>query len=310
MTATPLVNTDRLQCFIEAAQLRSFSRAAERLHISQPAVSRHIRELEEALGTPLFHRAGRAVALTEAGHSFLVMARRVTDAAAALEMESQELAEDVAGLLKLGGSTVWEYILPVPMGQFRSEFPRAQLQLTVANTGQIIDLMLERQIHLGFVGEAPKEKDLTVTPVAVDELIIVAPAGHALARGVPVQPKELGSHPFLQREADSATARFARRYLAEMGVNPRTALELGSHEALKAGVRAGLGLGMLSRFSVTHELASGALAEVRLDAPPCQRPLYVLQDPARPASRPEKEFLTRLSKYLRSGMRVSPRSPG
>ncbi len=296
----PLINTDRLQCFIEAAEARSFSRAAERMQITQPAVSRHIRELEETVGTSLFHRTGRNVTLTEAGHGFLALAKKVVAAVETMESEAGALSEGLSGVLRLGGSTVWEYILPTPIGLFRRQFPRMHIGLTVGNTGNVIELIIAKRIHLGFVGEAPKEKDLSVTPIAVDELIIVAPPGHPLGGRRRVDPKELDGAPFIQREADSATARVASRYLAELGAAPDVALELGSHEALKAGVRAGFGVGMISRYSVANELASGALEEVLIEAPPCRRPLYVLQDPSRPVSPAEREFLQRLGGFLRA----------
>ena len=287
----PLANIERLNCFVEVADTLSFSRAAQNLHLSQPAVSRYIKELERATGTRLFDRVGRKVALTETGALLLERARKVKQSVEELEADAEGLSGRMAGQLQLGGSTVWEYLLPRVIGSFTSAHPGIRIMLAVANTGEIIDWLDQSRIHLGFVGDAPGGRSLDATPIAEDRLVIVAPAQHPLAKRRKVRPADLSGFAYVQREANSATARIAARYLAELGVVPQTTLELGSHEAVKSGVRAGLGLGIISRYAIAEEVALGSLVEIRLDAPPCLRPLYVLRNPARAYSAPQKAFI-------------------
>lgn len=304
-----LRNPERLRCFIEVAERLSFSRAAEHLHLSQPAVSRYIKELERATGRRLFDRIGRKVALTEAGSSLLERAKSVQTALDEFEAEAAGLAHTVRGPLTLGGSTVWEYLLPAAIGTFRAKYPNVTISLTVGNTAQIVDLMTDAQLHLGFVGEAPQGRLLEVTQVTEDQLVVIAPPEHELAGKRRVAPKALNGQPFVQREAASATARLAARYLASLSITPGSILELGSHEAVKAGVRAGLGLGMLSRYAIVEELALGTLTQIKLQAPPCNRPLYVLRNPHRSRSHAQSAFVAHVISTFKGGGVITANVP-
>ncbi|MBI4202257.1 MAG: LysR family transcriptional regulator [Chloroflexi bacterium] len=292
-------NLERLSCFIEVARCQSFSRAAENLYISQPAVSRHIKELEQAVGTTLFDRAGRRVALTEVGNGMLVLAERVQEAVTEIETWVAEGSGKLSGALKIGCSAVWEYLLPEFMGSFKGLHPGVTPSLMVANTGQVIRQMQSLDIHLGFVAEAPREQDLDVMPVGEYELVVIASPEHPLAQGTVIAPAELAHYPFLMRESDSATAMFAGMYLAELGVTIHAAMELGSHQALKAGVRAGYGLGIISELAVRDELALGVLKRVSVDSPPWKRSLYILRNPARGYSPLQKAFINHVGESLR-----------
>ena len=299
-----LWNLSRLRFFLEAAESLSFSKAAARLRVSQPAVSRQIKELEGAVGVRLFERVGRGMALTEAGYTLLTHARRVREALEELEADMSAMHGTMAGTLLLGASTVWEYLLPNPMGSFKAAHPRVSLSLAMGNSAQVMDMLGQNKIHLAFVGEPPHGGDFDPVFEMEDEIAVVAAPDHRLAQSGPIAPGRLIGEPFVLREPESATAHAATRYLEGLGVSPVVALELGGHEAVKAAVRAGFGLGMVSTHAVRHELASGALARVQLQAPPCKRPLFVLRRRSRPYSPVQKAFVSHLAGGLGAGARA------
>ena len=292
-------NLHRLSVFVAVAESASFSKAARRLRVSQPAVSRQIKDLESAVGAPLFDRTGRRVALTEAGSKLLWHAKLVRESVEAMEMDMESIDGGLSGLLQLGASTVWEYQLPGIMGAFSQDHSRLTLSLAIGNSRHIVERLLERDIHLGFVGDEPHIPKIEATSMGKDELVIVAPAAHPLARKSLVAPSALRGVPFVHREADSATAQISRRYLDGMGIKTQTVMEMGSHEAVKLAVQTGVGLGMLSKFAVQQELRSGALRQVRLRAPPCTRPLYWLRNTTRPFSVVQQAFVRYVTHALR-----------
>lgn len=286
-----LANLHRLRAFIEAAECLSYSGAARRLGISQPAVSGHIRRLERLTGAPLFIRDGHKVALTEAGHALLRQAKRVESSVQEMQELMAGLQGTIAGHLVLGASTIWEYLLPELMAGFREVHPQVSMELIVGNSSRIVELMLERRMHLGFTGDDGGRADLEAIPVMESEIVLVAAPDHPLAGRAEVAPESLAGLPFVFREADSATAKIASQYLESLGVVPGPVVEFGSHEALKGAVRAGFGLGMLSRAAVQQELATGSLRLVHVQGPPCLRQLYVLRSRSRPQRAARDAFL-------------------
>ena len=286
-----LHNLNHLVAFVHVAQARSFSGAAPRLSLTQPALSRQVKELERAVGARLFDRTRYGVAPTEAGYALLRLAEKVLESVQELETAVLGMAGDLGGLLRIGGSTVWEYLLPGLLGGVQTAHPRVTVDLVIGNSRQVMGLLLEDEVHLAFIGEDPVDKRLEAIFVVEDELVIIAPPGHELASGGPVPPQRLADVPFVHREADSATAKIASTYLEGCGARPHAVMELGSHEAIKAAVRAGLGLGMISRYAVQQELASGTLTQVVLNVAPCIRPLYAVRNRTRPLSPVQRAFI-------------------
>jgi DNA-binding transcriptional LysR family regulator len=284
----------QLRTFLAVADNRSFSVAAERLFVTQPAVSKHIKELEERLGAPLFDRGGR-LSLTVAGYALLERAQQARGLMEALELVLEEAGDARGGHLELGASSVWEYILPPLMGQFQSQYPEVSMGLKVSNSEQIAALVSGREVHLGFVGARTDDKSLEAIAVAEDELLVIAPPGHPLAGGCAVSPGSLHRQVFIQRDRDSATAQLSKQYFRELGVDPHVVMELGSDEAVKATVQQGYGLAMVSAFSVSQEVLSGTLGVVVLNAPPCVRRLYAIKDATRKPSKIQELFLLHVS---------------
>jgi DNA-binding transcriptional LysR family regulator len=279
----------QLRTFLAVADHRSFSVAADRLLVTQPAVSKHIKDLEERLGASLFDRGGR-LGLTAAGYVLWERAQQVQGLMDALESVLEEAGDGRVGHLELGASNVWEYVLPPLMGEFQSHHPHVTMGLKVSNSEQITGLVAEREVHLGFVGARADDKTFEAMAVAEDELVVIAPPGHPLAATGPVSPDRLHRQVFIQRDRDSATAQLSKQYLQDLNVEPNVVMELGSDEAVKAVVQRGYGFALISAFSVRQEVLSGTLAVVALDAPPCRRQLYIIRDAKRKLSKLEESF--------------------
>lgn len=282
-----LVNIQRLRVFVEVAKTLSFSRAAERLLLGQPAVSRYVKELEEAIGTRLFDRVGHRVVLTEAGYALLHHSKRVVESVDEMDSAMQSLGDEIGGHLRVGISTVWEYLLPGLVEQFRTVHPKVFLTISVAAPSEVVNLVSENQVHLGFIGDSPEAKGFDVLAVARDELVIIAAPGNELGQKV-IRPGEVKTVlPFVHTLAGGSTS----RYLSDLGLETVTVAELWSFESVKRGVRSGLGLGMISKHAVREELARGELVQLRFDAPPCERTLYAVRNPARRVSKTQEAFL-------------------
>lgn len=293
-----LASLRRLTAFIEVGECLSYSKAATRLGISQPAVSNHIRKLEALSGTELFRRNGHSIMLTEAGHALLRQAKRVEASVREMQELIVTLQREVAGHLIIGASAIWEYVLPEVMARFQRVYPRVSMELVVGNSGRIIELMIQRRMHLGFTGDEGGQSDLDAVPIMENEMVVVAPPGHPLVGRPLVAPSELAGQPLVLREANSATARIAAHYLDTLGVTPGSVVEFGSHEALKAAVRAGFGLGMVFKAAVQQELAAGSLGLVHLQAPPCIRQLYMLRSRFGAEASVRKAFFDYVATYL------------
>ncbi len=251
------LNLHKLRVFAEVAEQEHYSRAAEALGISQPALTVHVRDLERQLGVALFERAGRGVRLTDSGRLVQGYARRLLELAVELDEAVDDLRGLRAGQLRLGASTtVGEYLLPAALGAFCGRYPGIGVTAVIANTGRIVDRLRHGDLHLGLLGEPLNDPDLECEPYRDDHLWLVVPPGHRWA-GQEVAPDEFGDEPLLLREAGSATRKVTEAALAAAGVVWRRGLELGGTEAVKGAVAAGLGVAFVSACAVERDLASG-----------------------------------------------------
>jgi DNA-binding transcriptional LysR family regulator len=282
----------QLQLFYAVARHGSVTRAAEEVHISQPAVSFQLAELERALGVPLLERAGRGIRLTEAGLVVYEHAARMVALAEDLERNIADLKGLRAGTLVVGASTtLGEYLLPRPLGHFKERYPQIALDLRIANTGRITELLRRGELDLGFVGEVREAAGLTVEPFVEDTLVVIAAPHHTLACQPGRTLDDLRRYGFIAREAGSATREVAERYLRGHGIEPAVLMELGSNEAVKQVVAAGLGIAVLSRFAIEFEVRAGAVCEVAIDGWDCRRPLSIIYRQDRRLTAAERAFL-------------------
>jgi DNA-binding transcriptional LysR family regulator len=258
----------RLQVFHAVAKHLSFTRAAETLFMTQPAVTFQIKQLEEHLGTRLFDRAQGRIALTPAGQVALDYAERILALSAELDTRLKELGGQAAGPLAIGASmTVGEYVLPQLIGQFKAQFPAVMPTLFVGNSEAVQERVAERTLDLGFIEGDSHLPTLQSDVCCEDELQVVCAPAHPLAKETVARPMALAQHAFVSREAGSGTREVIDRYLVKAGVPPEAmnrVVELGSPEALKGLVATGMGFTIMSRVIVAKELQLGMLVQVPL----------------------------------------------
>jgi DNA-binding transcriptional LysR family regulator len=265
----------RLQVFYTVARLLSFTKAADALHMTQPAVTFQVRQLEEYFNTRLFDRTHNRVSLTEAGRNVYEYAERIFELYSEMENSVRELTGDVSGALTLGASTtIAEYMLPSLLGDFKRKYPEINIRLKVSNTEGIVSMVENNIIDLGVVEAPVANRNLLVEVCRLDQLVLVVPPGHPLSGQSTANLEQILPHPFICREEGSGTREVIVDYMSGQGVDKNAlgvCLELGSAEAIKGAVEAGMGLSILSLATVEKELALKRLVAIPL-APPLERP--------------------------------------
>jgi len=291
--AKPGLTLHRLELFLAVLDTGGVARAAATRHISQPAVSEHLRGLEAHFGVALLERRGRGVRPTAAARALEPFARQAVELLRHAERAAEELRGVQAGALTIGASTTpGTYLLPAALGVFHAAYPAVSLTLKIGDTREIERLVAVGELELGVIGEAPLVHGLVATPWVGDEMVLIVPRGHPLARRRSVPPEALAAEPYIAREEGSSTRAVAERYLAERGVGVKAAMELGSTEAIREAVAAGLGVAVVSRHAVrAHD---PRVVAVRLAGPPWTRDLLIIwreRAPLSPAAARFREFL-------------------
>jgi DNA-binding transcriptional LysR family regulator len=272
------LNLHHLRIFAAVAERGGFSRAAASLHLSQPAVSKTVQELERQVGLALFDRSGRSPLLTDAGETLLARARELFGVERVAEEELGALRGLERGVLRVGASTtVATYFLPPLLARLHAEHPAVTLRVLSANTRNVMRRLLEGRLDIALVEGPVSHQRITVTTWRDDELVVIAPAAHRLVRKKRVTASDLAAEPFILREPGSGTRVVAEAALAEHGVHPRATMQLGSTEAIKQAVAAGLGLAVVSRAAAADQLALGYIAVVQLRGVTFRRELTELR---------------------------------
>ncbi len=270
----------RLHVFRQVAEMRSLTRASKALHLSQPAVTKHIKLLEEELRVPLFVRSSTGVALTDAGTILLQYVQATEKSRAAMMEKLRGPAGVLAGRLRLGASmTIASYYLPEILVGFRARHASVTCDVVEGNTDIIVGLLLDQRIELGLVEGPCRRREIQVRPFYEDEIIWIAAPSDALAKMKNVTPKALLERPVISRELGSGTRRVVELALRQEGIplsRLRIEQELPSTEAIKRMVAAGAGIGYVSRLSVGQELASGQLVQIPCVRLRIKRPFSVL----------------------------------
>jgi DNA-binding transcriptional LysR family regulator len=270
------MNRNHLALFHAVAQAGGISRGAERLHVSQPAVSKQIKELEDALGIRLLERLPRGSRLTDGGKLLAQYVQRM----AVVEEETARAIEEFRGLkrgrLAVGASmTIGAYLLPQIFGEFHRQYPNIELELEIANTETIQHQLMEGSIEIGLTEGLMKEEHLDSEVFHEDELVAIAPRGHPLLKQKRVTARELCREPFILREAGSGTRAVVERALGKRGMTVKPVLSLASPEAIKRAVIAGVGVAIVSRLAISCELQIGSLAIIPIKDLVIRRPLHL-----------------------------------
>ncbi|MFN7085791.1 MAG: LysR family transcriptional regulator [Burkholderiales bacterium] len=258
----------RLQVFYTVAKQLSFTKAAEQLFMTQPAVTFQVKQLEEHFNSRLFERSHGKIALTPTGRLVMEYAEKILDLAEEMETRVGELTGAMSGPLLLGASTtIAEFMLPQVLGEFKARHPQVQTHMTVANSETIENRVADYSLDVGLI-ESPSHLPSLYTEVCCDdELVVICAPGHRLAAESSITPQQLVNEPYVSRESGSGTREFADNYLRQCQVSPddlNIVMELGSPEAIKGVVATGIGVSIVSRTTVVKELKLQLLVAVPL----------------------------------------------
>lgn len=290
------MNFHQLHIFKVVADKKSFSKAAQVLFISQPAISMQIKSLEEHFGTRLFERNTHQVNLTEAGRILYKYVEKILNLIDEAEQEISILTGCVRGTLSIGASfTLGEYVIPQIIGRFKTQYPLVKVFLQVTNTEQIAKRVSKGILDLGLVESHIDNQDLVVKPFLQDELIVILPIDHPLAGRKSISLGELVALPLVLREKGSGTRKVAEERLKEAGVELsalNVVMELGSTEAVKKAVEAGFGASIISTWAVQKELKLHTLKPVKIKDISLLRNFYIIFRENRAHVPVVKEFIS------------------
>lgn len=257
----------QLRLLLAVSREGGVSRAAQRLHLTQPTLSAQLRQLAEQVGLPLFERVGRKLHLTAAGRVVLDTAARVEQELENLDETLAELRGDVVGRLRLAVVSTAETFIPRLLGDFRRERPAVEVSLVVLNRDAVIRRLADNLDDLYIMSRPPQAPPVVATPFLSNPLVVVAAAEHPLAGRETLQIEALAAEEFVLREPGSGTRQAAEHFFAAHGLALRPRLELGSNEAVKQAVAGGLGLSLLSAHALAHAVDEG-IAVLRVEGTP------------------------------------------
>ncbi len=287
------MDTRQLNAFCAVVERRSFSQAAERLGVTQPAVSLQIRSLEERVGRKLLDRSGRRVEPTEAGMRLYRGARRLLQAEQQLLDELAEGDVDLGGRLTLGSSTgPGGRLVPRLLCEFAAIHPAVEVALSISATQTVIDRVADRELELGIVGASRRSRSLVFEPLVRDEIVLAVPAGHRFA-GRPVSVDDVAGETLIDMQEGAGVRQVVEEELRRAGarLRPAVRLELGLQESVKSAVVAGYGIGFISRTALEDELAAGTLGEATVEGIAPARQIYLVRAAGRAATRAGEAFV-------------------
>jgi len=276
------VTIRQLQMFVEAADTASFTRAAERLHVSPAAVSFQIKQIEDGTGFALFERIGKKVAPTDAGRALLAHARIVLQTLLDADQALMALSGVLSGRAKIGAVSTAKYIVPHIMARFQQQFPGVMIDLRFGNRRQIATALAAGEIELAVMGRPPEESDLTADAFATHPTLLVAAPNHPLAAAPALVPADLAGIPLIAREEGSGTRLLMEKLCADAAIPARIAMTADSNETIKQAVMAGMGIAVLSQHTVGLELALGLLQTLPMQGFPVLRAWFVAHRRAMP----------------------------
>ncbi len=270
------VTLRQLRVFAAAARHLNFGKAAAELHLSPPAVSMQIRELEQHVGLPLFERNGKAVALTVTGEYFLVYARRVISTLKDADDAMARFRGLQSGRLTIGMVSSAKYFVPRLLKLFREEHPHIEVRLVVTNREQLVRQLQGSDLDLAIMGRPPRDIATRAEPFAAHPLGIICAPDHPLAGGDSRPASALGNFGFIIRESGSGTRNAMQEYLREYRIDVRVEMELASNETIKQAVMSGMGISFLSLHSIGMELRNGLIAVPEIEGLPLVRSWQVV----------------------------------
>lgn len=300
------VTLRQLRVFEAVARNLSFSRAADELFLTQPAVSMQVRQLEDLVGLPLFEQVGKKIHLTEAGKALTTYARDVARVLREAEAAFAAMKGMKDGELNIGVVSTAKYFAPNLLARFRVQHPGVRLRLSVDNRETILRLLRDNDIDLAIMGRPPEDPPTVAQVFADHPLVVVAAPDHPLAGRKRVRVEDLVDETFLIREAGSGTRRAMEKFFEDNAIRPQNPLEMSSNETIKQAVMAGMGLGFLSAHTIELELSVGRLVILPVEGTPVLRKWLVVHLQAKrllPLAEAFREFiLTEGARYMKEEM--------
>lgn len=301
-----MMNLNRLLTFHKAAEELNFSTAAQKLSITQPAVSAQIHNLEEDLGVKLFNRIGRIIALSEAGEVLSSFSRRIFRLLDEAESVMDELRLVRRGTLKIGTTTTYAgHIMPPLLSRFQTEFPMVKVILHEGSSMDIAKRVAKLEIEVAVVAYSGNLKNVQFNLLRQEELVLVLPAGHPLASRKSVSIKALAKEKFILREKGSSTRLIMRNLFRQHRINPPVVFETSNVDFIKEQVANGMGVSFLTRSAVAEELASGRMATVKLKEDKLKLEIYSAIRIGHELSQPARAFLDIVTKSMPSLKEIS-----
>ncbi len=303
----------QLRVFAEVARLGSVQRAAEALHLTPPAVSMQIKEIESQVGLPLFDRANRRLVLSTAGEYFLVYAKRLLATLKEADDAMARFKRVESGLLSVGMVSSAKYFLPQLLALFHAEHPAIELRLRLGNREQLATWMQANEVDLSVMGRPPKDFANRAEPFAMHPHVLVTAPGHAFARAESVPAAALAREPFIVREPGSGTRAALAEYLDHHHLKPVVVMEMHSTEAIKQAVMAGLGVSMISLHTIGLEWRHGLIAAPPVEGLPLMRRWHVVTSAGKllsPAAEALRYFVLERGEAHLAAMFAGPDQPG
>jgi LysR family transcriptional regulator, putative pyruvate carboxylase regulator len=288
----------QLQVFQAVYRLRSYSRTAETIGLTQPAVSAQIKQLEQALGDSLFEYSGKTLHVTPAGEFLASAIERVFDEINHLEMQLSDLSGNLRGELRISTVSSAQYVMPWILARFSKAHPDIAIKLQVVNRDRAMQSLEEQHFDLAILSMVTPKRELGFIPFLANQLIAVLPKQHQLAQCTSLSPEQFLHEPLLVRETGSGTRFIVDEYYTHVRVTPRQLLELGSLEAIKAGLEENMGVAILPWVCVRKELQQGLFVSPQITGLPLRRSWSIVHSRQRPMPPTAQVFCRFVSQHL------------
>lgn len=272
----------------------SITSAANRLALTQPAVTLQLRNLQTLAGLPIIQRTGNGMALTDVGQTVLALAERVEIALLDCQQALDMIAGRTGGRVSIAAVSTAKYFVPFAIAAFSKRFPKIDVTLRIGNRKEIHDALRGYDLDIAVMGQPPADVEVDMRPLGEHPHVVVAAAGHPLSKRRKCLPAHLVEETFISRESGSGTRMLMERFFDTYGLKPKIGLEADSNETIKQAVIAGLGIAFISQHTVSHELDEGRLVAIRLEGLPVMRHWHAIRRSDKillPAAQSMMEFL-------------------
>lgn len=289
---------DTMKVFVTVIEQKNFTRAAEILNISQPNVSLHIRNLENDLGTKLIHRSPKQVRITEAGEILYRHAKQILLHFEEAKHEINDLRHVVTGKLRVGASfTIGEYILPKVLAEYAGQFPLVDVQIIISNTEEVIEGVRSNQLDIGLIEGETNCHDIHIQSFMEDEMIVVVPSNHTLSQMRLIEKDMLQNQIWISREVGSGTRTYMDKFISELGLKIKRSFVFSSNQGVKEAVKAGLGIALLSRWTIDREIETNEIRALTLTNKKITRPFSFVKSKNSDESKAIKMFLQKIEEF-------------